>query len=137
MEMGDLVRWIRLLESERDGTPEVDAEVDAALTELLENPNEFAARLLPVRKRIEQSTETTMTPEDALTAMAAVESQRSSIGDGKADTLTMVLLSNPAEFWDAYFTTPPMPGAVALFVQLGSDASLADLRAALEVDARS
>jgi len=136
MDMGDLVKWIRMLEAERDGTPEVDATVDAALVELLENPDEFTARLLPARKRVEQSTGTTMTPEDALTAMAAVESQRSSIGDCKADTLTMVLLSNPAEFWDAYFTTAPVPGTMTLFVRLGSDASLADLRAALECDAR-
>lgn len=137
MDMPDLLRWIRLLEAERDGSAATDAQVDNALAELLEAPDEFATRLLPARKRVEQTEAVMMTPEDALTAMAAIDSQRSSIGDGKADTLTMVLLSNPAEFWDTYFTTPPIPGAMALFVKLGSDASLADLRAALESDARS
>jgi len=139
MDMGDLVKWIRMLEAERDGTPEVDATVDAALVELLENPDEFTARLLPARKRVEQSTGTTMTPEDALTAMAAVESQRSSIGDGKADNLTLELLTNPGDFWERYFSLldQPLPGAMALLLRLGSDGSLADLRAALESDARA
>lgn len=138
MDTPNLIRWVQLMESERDGTPETDATIDAALAELSANPDEFVSRILPAKKRVEQSTGTTMTPDDALTAMTAIESQRGNSGASqqRADELTAVLLTAPGEFWERYFTTPPMPGAMALLVKLGTDASLADLRAALESDAR-
>jgi hypothetical protein len=82
---------------------------------------------------------TGMSVDDALTAMDALERQRSRIGDAATDALMAVLLRNPSAFWQTFFEVmnPPSTQAVKLLVQLGPDATLADLKAALESDGRS
>lgn len=138
MDTPNLIRWVRRLEAMRDGTPQTDRTVDEKLADLLDDPDEFSRFnhwLEPAEANVQPARpEAGMSVDDALLGMGAIDAQRSRIGDEATDMLAAVLLSNPGAFWDSYFSllNRPHPGAMALFVKLGSDATLADLRAALE-----
>ena len=79
-----------------------------------------------------------MTIESALDALATIESLRdgSPGSELRANMLTNRLLSDPAGFWDAFWTihNPPSADVIALALTVGLDASLGDLYAAMEAN---
>lgn len=74
-----------------------------------------------------------MSVEDAVHAMAVIESQRGKLGNATADILVTRLLSEPESFWDSIFgaLNPPRPETIAIALRTGMDATFADLRDAL------
>ena len=77
-----------------------------------------------------------MTPEQTKTAFKALESHylSDSLDANKFLDLNTVLRERPAEFWEEYFRTfnPTSEEAKILLVKLGPDATLADLKTALQ-----
>ena len=141
MTIETMIQWIRHLESMRDGTAQMDRTLDERLADLLNDPESFArfnAWMKPATAEAQTADDpdtAVMTPEDALLMMATIEAQRgsSAASQARADVLLVKLLSGDVdEFWEAFYAAPPLSVATTILLQIGTDATFADLLEAME-----
>lgn len=80
-----------------------------------------------------------MRVEDAIRLFGVIQSQNdgTEFGAERADYLINKLIEDPSDFWDIFWSTmnPPQERALALFAQIGPNATFADMQRAFEAEA--